>query len=167
MKNKWHKNKHFWSGLCIGIVIASILYSQGVFADSLSPRKNAIGFTPPTHDPNGADQTAPVIHFVYPTAGTVVDSTMLNSLNGPYNTYIVPIGYRASDNDKIVFVNIYVNDVIDSVMYYNDNVYETTARLPIQSGTYTIKAVAYDANGNSSYSTTSVVVPPKGKSDKK
>ena len=171
--NNWLQNGYFLSGLGLStllfVVMAGILYANGFlqfgvnteesYANSLSPRKQGpTWYTPPIPDPNGWDQTAPTLSFVVPVNGSTV------SPDSKIKTYyIVPVELSASDNDRIAHVAIYVNGVLDGLLYYNSTTYQATARIPNQAGTYEVKAIAYDYNGNPGEATTSVIVPVRGK----
>lgn len=175
-QSKLYQNGYFLSGLGLSsilfVVMSSILFSNGYlqfgnseisqeesYANSLSPRKQGPGwYTPPTPDPNGWDQIAPTLSFIKPIDGNNVDP---DSKVKTY--YIVPVELSASDNNSISHVAIYVNGVLDGLLYYNSTKYLATARIPNQAGTYVIKAIAYDYNGNPGEATTSVIVPVRGK----
>lgn len=166
----WYQNPRFLSGFILSSIMflsfGTVLYSVGVlkfaedssaYANSLSPRKSGPSwYTPPTPDPNGADQVAPVVSFVLPLNGSNVDPA---TRSGSY--YLVPFEVSASDNDRIAHLAYYVNGVLDGLMYYDATVYKGIARVPNQAGTYVIKAIAYDYNGNPGEATTSVIVPKR------
>lgn len=171
ISKKWYAHEHFLSGLAFSsflfLIVGGLLYSGGFlqigseesYANSLSPRKSGPNwYTAPTPDPSGWDQIAPLVTFVTPINGSTVDA---GSKVGTY--YIVPVELSVSDNDRISQVAIYVNNVLDGVQYVNATTYKATARIPNQAGTYEIKAIAYDYNGNPGTASASVIVPKGGK----
>lgn len=169
-----YQNKDFLSGVLFStlavLAIGSIFYLSGhltfqkispqeTFANSLSPRKSGPRwYTPPVADPSGSDQIAPTVTFVSPKDGSLVDP---GTKSGSY--YIVPVVLSASDNDRIAHVALYVDDVLDGLMYYSGPSYQSNVRVPNQAGSYSIKAIAYDYNGNPGEAISVVTVPQRGK----
>jgi len=169
-KSRWFQNNYFLSGLGVStllfLVTLCALYTSGylqfrtsteeTYANSLSPRKqtSASIYSRPTPDPSNWDQIAPTISFASPVDGSNVDKSWKS---GSY--YVQPIKISASDNDRIMVVYLFVNDILDGINAYNSTSYEQNVRIPIKTGTYTIKAIAYDYNNNPAEVKISVIVP--------
>lgn len=172
-KKKNPKHKHFFLGAGVTAIVlltlASFLFSTGYlnlginsltpeesYANSLSPRKNTSTsiYTRPTPDPAAPDQTAPTISFISPLNGSTVDTSWKS---GAY--YVQPIEVAAYDNDRIMVVYIFVNDILDGINVYNSTSYKQNVRIPTKAGTYTIKALGYDYNNNEGTASITLTVP--------
>lgn len=139
-----------------GYITLGKISPEETYANSLSPRKNTPTsiYTRPTPDPKAADQTAPTISFKSPLNGSNVDTSWKS---GAY--YVQPITLSASDNDRIMVVYVFINDILEGINVYNSTTYQQNVRIPVQAGTYTIKALAYDYNNNEGKASISITVP--------
>ena len=90
-------------------------------------------------DDNKGDKSAPEVTIISPQNGSIV------------NEY-VSIICEAVDNDKIEFVQFFVNDSLDSFLVSAEPYIFSWNTNNIQDGNYSIKAKAMDASGNSAES---------------
>lgn len=121
-------------------------YNNILYADSLAPRKTLPKwYTIPTPDPNALDKTAPTVSITTPTDGVNVETGSA-----------VYVEVSASDNDRIAHLAMYLNDILDGLVYADLTAYKVTVRIPSQRGPYVIKAIVYDYAGNSSSSSITV-----------
>ena len=90
-------------------------------------------------DEDEGDTTPPELSITSPQTGSIVNQ-------------IVSITCEASDNDKVEFVKFFVNDSLDSfIVSAEPYIFEWNTN-NLQNETYSIKAIAEDASGNSSES---------------
>ena len=90
-------------------------------------------------DEDKGDTTPPELSITSPQTGSIVNQ-------------IVSINCEASDNDKVEFVKFFVNDSLDSfIVSAEPYIFEWNTN-NLQNETYSIKAIAEDASGNSSES---------------
>jgi len=92
-------------------------------------------------DDDKGDKTAPEVTIVSPESGSIVNE-------------IVSITCEAVDNNKIEFVQFFVNDSLDSFLVSAEPYIFDWNTINLQNGTYVINAIAEDASGNSAESNT-------------
>ena len=85
------------------------------------------------------DKSAPEVSIVSPASGSTVNE-------------IVPITCEATDNEEVEFVQFFVNDSLDSFLVASEPYIFVWNTNSMENGTYSIKAVAQDVNGNSAES---------------
>ena len=85
------------------------------------------------------DKSAPEVSIVSPASGSIVNE-------------IVTITCEATDNEEVEFVQFFVNDSLDSFLVASEPYIFVWNTNSMENGTYSIKAVAQDVNGNSAES---------------
>jgi hypothetical protein len=85
------------------------------------------------------DKSAPEVSIVSPASGSTVNE-------------IVTITCEATDNEEVEFVQFFVNDSLDSFLVASEPYIFVWNTNSMENGTYSIKAVAQDVNGNSAES---------------
>ena len=85
------------------------------------------------------DKSAPEVSIVSPASGSIVNE-------------IVTITCEATDNEEVEFVQFFVNDSLDSFLVSKEPYIFVWNTNSMENGTYSIKAVAQDVNGNSAES---------------
>ena len=92
-------------------------------------------------DNDKGDKTAPEVTIISPESGSIVNE-------------VVSITSEATDNNKIEFVQFFVNDSLDSFLVSAEPYVFDWNTNNLQNETYSIKAKAEDASGNSAESNT-------------
>ena len=87
------------------------------------------------------DKSDPEVSIISPASGTTVNE-------------IVTITCEATDNKEIDFVQFFVNDSLDSFLVSSEPYIFEWNTNNLENGTYSIKAIAQDASGNSAESST-------------
>jgi len=90
-------------------------------------------------DDDKGDKSDPEVSIISPASGTTVNE-------------IVTITCEATDNKEIDFVQFFVNDSLDSFLVSTEPYIFEWNTNNLENGTYSIKAVAQDASGNSAES---------------
>ena len=90
-------------------------------------------------DDDKGDKSDPEVSIISPASGTTVNE-------------IVTITCEATDNKEIDFVQFFVNDSLDSFLVSSEPYIFEWNTNNLENGTYSIKAVAQDASGNSAES---------------
>ena len=85
------------------------------------------------------DKSVPEVSIVSPASGSTVNE-------------IVTITCEATDNEEVEFVQFFVNDSLDSFLVASEPYIFVWNTNSMENGTYSIKAVAQDVNGNSAES---------------
>ena len=85
------------------------------------------------------DKSDPEVSIISPASGTTVNE-------------IVTITCEATDNKEIDFVQFFVNDSLDSFLVSSEPYIFKWNTNNLENGTYSIKAIAQDASGNSAES---------------
>ena len=85
------------------------------------------------------DKSDPEVSIISPASGTTVNE-------------IVTITCEATDNKEIDFVQFFVNDSLDSFLVSSEPYIFEWNTNNLENGTYSIKAIAQDASGNSAES---------------
>ena len=90
-------------------------------------------------DDDKGDKSDPEVSIISPANGTTVNE-------------IVTITCEATDNKEIDFVQFFVNDSLDSFLVSSEPYIFEWNTNNLENGTYSIKAIAQDASGNSAES---------------